>query len=82
MKIKSIESVKSGSSWSTVYQVTFVPTWFERVICKKTETTEKYKDNGSTYVFGGGHVYINQRGYELGYSSHIGKAIDAWRLKW
>jgi hypothetical protein len=81
MRIKSVE-VESESSWTIIYQVTFEPTWFERVILKKTETQKKYKDNGYTYMFGNGHVYTDQTGEDLGNGNWIGNAIDKWRRKW
>lgn len=64
-----------------IYTVTFTPSWLEKLFgCKKR--SEKYKDTGDIYQFGGGHAYIRQDGSELGNLNNIRKEIDKWRRKW
>lgn len=67
-----------------IYSVTFKPNWFEKLL-GYTEKTKKYKDTFSTYSFGGGCVYVDQEGNELGnnfgYGVDIRKAIDKHRRK-
>lgn len=46
------------------------------------EKTKEYKDADATYTFGGGNVYIDKSGKELGNGNWIGEAIDTFRRKW
>ena len=78
MKIKEIKQ-KEGS-WF-IYQVTFTPNWLEKLFGFE-EQTKEYKDRDATYRFGGGNVYINKKGDELGNGNWIGEAIDRFRRAW
>ena len=78
MKIKKIEDDKEKSN---VYIVTLIPNWFEKLLGDK-ETEIKYKDTGDTYSFGGGRVYIDQLGKQLGNHNYIGDALDNWIRRW
>lgn len=78
MKIKEIKR-KEGSYY--IYEVTFVPNWFERLFGVK-EKTKEYKDADATYTFGGGTVYLNKDGEKLGNGNWIGEAIDRFRRSW
>lgn len=76
MKITKIENE------GRVYSITFKPNWVEALLGIK-EKIKKYKDTGATYSFGGGNVYVDQKGRELGntigYGSEIREAIDRHR---
>lgn len=76
MKIVNIE--KDG----IIYTVTFKPNWLEYIFGIKNKI-KKYKDTGRIYSFGGGHVYVDQEGRELGnefgYGCNIRYKIDMWR---
>ena len=78
MKIKEIKR-KENSYY--VYEVTFTPNWLERLFGVK-ETTKEYKHGDATYTFGGGSVYIDKSGKQLGNKNWIGEAIDNSRRKW
>ena len=75
MKITNI--VKEGR----VYTLTFTPRFLGRLFGLK-ESTEKFKDTFSTYVFGGGGIYVNQQGQRTGNGSYIGEAIDLFDRRW
>ena len=76
MKIIKIES--SGD----IYKVTKTPNFIERLLGKK-ERVDKYRATGRTYSCGGGYVYVDQTGKQLGnidgWGSDIREAIDRWR---
>lgn len=76
MKIVKIE--REGSLF-TVYRE---PNWLESLFGCKSRV-DKYKDTGYTYMFGGGNVYVNQKGIELGNSMGYGcntrEALDRFR---
>jgi|GEM_PF-2702938 len=76
MKIAKIE--KEGC----VYLVTRTPNCIERFFGVK-ERVYKYKATGESYVFGGGNVYIDEKGRTLenasGYGSATREKIDRWR---
>jgi hypothetical protein len=78
MKIKEIKRTKDSYF---VYEVTFTPNWLEK-LCGVEEKTKEYKDDDGTYTFGGGNVYIDKSGKELGNGNWIGEAIDRFRRKW
>lgn len=78
MKIKEIKR-KENSYF--IYEVTFTPNWLERLFGVE-EKTKEYKDADATYTFGGGNVYINKNGNELGNRNRIGEAIDRFRRSW
>lgn len=46
---------------------------------------KKYKDTFRVYTFGGGNIYIDQKGRELGnaigYGSSVRESIDRWRRR-
>ena len=78
MKITKIE--KEGR----IYSVTFKPYWLESIFGVK-EQVKKYKDTGSNYTFGGGNIYVDQKGRDLGnqfgYGSYIRETIDRYRRR-
>lgn len=74
MKITKIEEVGG------LYHVTLKPNWLEKLFGVK-EKTWTFKDNYSTYRFGGGSVYIRSDGEKTGNGSYIGESIDKWRRK-
>lgn len=78
MKIKKIEA---NPSLFGVYDVTLVPNWFEKFFGVK-EQVFQVKDKGATYMFGGGAVYIDREGNELGNGHWIAEAVDKHRRKW
>lgn len=78
MKIKEIKR-KENSYF--VYEVTFTPNQLERLFGVE-EKTKEYKDIDATYIFGGGNLYIDKSGKELGNGNWIGEAIDKFRRKW
>ena len=78
MKIKEIKR-KENSFF--IYEVTFAPNWLEKLFGVE-EKTKEYKDVDATYTFGGGNVYIDKKGNELGNGNWIGKAIDKYRRSW
>lgn len=71
MKITNIEE-----EYFNIYIVTFKPNWFEKLLGYK-EKVKRYKKTWSTYVFGGGNVYLNEEGYRLGNGNWIGRKLDA-----
>lgn len=74
MKISNIEKEKN------TYIVTFIPNIIERFFGVK-EKTKRYKDTWDTYTFGGGHVYVNEKGEQLNNGNWIAEKIDNWRRK-
>lgn len=74
MKISNIENE------GNIYIVTFIPNMIERFFGVK-EKTKRYKDTWSTYSFGGGHVYIDQKGKQLSNGNWIAEKIDQWRRR-
>ena len=78
MKIKEIKR-KENSYF--IYEVTFAPNWLERLFGVE-EKTKEYKDRDENYTFGGGNVYLDKSGKELGNGNWIGEAIDRFRRKW
>jgi hypothetical protein len=78
MNIKEIKQ-KEGSY--LIYQVTFTPNWLEKLFGVK-EQTKEYKDTDATYLSGGGTVYMNKEGNNLGNGNWIAKAIDRFRRTW
>ena len=62
-----------------LYIVKQTPTKLERMFGRKEKET-KYKCNTwKEYMFGGGSIYYNHLGEELGNGHKIGVAIDNWR---
>jgi hypothetical protein len=78
MEITKIE--KEEGRYSGTYLVTLTPNLIERFFGIK-ERVEKYKDTDSTYLSGGGNIYVNQEGYKTRNGSYIGESIDRWRRK-
>jgi len=74
MKIIKIEE----QEW--IYTVTFKPNFIERLFGVK-EKSKKYKQTGSQYDFGGGNVYVDEKGRKLGNGNWIGESIDNWKHK-
>ena len=76
MKITKIENE------GNIYLVTREPNFIERLFGIK-KRVDKYKSTGGSYTFGGGRVYVDQKGRELGntlgYGSDTREAIDCWR---
>lgn len=77
MKIKKVRE----TGVNEIYIVTFVPNWIERLFGVK-EKEEEYKSTSSTYDFGGGGVYLNRNGKQLGNHNSVGEAIDRHKRKW
>ena len=75
MKITKIEKDPED-----IYLVTLTPNFFEKIFGAK-ERTDKFIDSNSTFMFGGGSIYIRQDGVKTGNGSYIGEAIDKWRRK-
>jgi hypothetical protein len=78
MKIKEVKR-KENSYF--IYEVTFTANWLEKLLGVE-EKTKEYKDRDATYTFGGGNVYIDKSGKELGNGNWIGEAIDRFRRSW
>jgi hypothetical protein len=78
MKIKEIKRKEDSYS---IYEVTFTPNWLEKLFGIK-EKTKEYKETSSSYTFGGGSVYIDKKGNQLGNGNWIGKAIDNFNRSW
>lgn len=74
MKISNIEKE------ANIYIVTLTPNIIERFFGVK-QKTKRYKDTYDTYTFGGGHVYINEKGKQLNNGNWIAETIDNWRRK-
>jgi len=72
MKIKEIKN-DAG-----VYNVTLIPNWLEKLFGVK-EKTVKYKDSGSSYICGGGTIYVKQDGNRTSNGEWIAEEIDKWR---
>lgn len=79
MKIKEIRQEKDR--FNDIFTVTLEPNWFEKLFGVK-EKEVKYKDTGNTFVFGDGHVYVDQNGEQLHNHSTIGEEIDKFRRRW
>lgn len=58
-----------------IYKVTLTPNLIERLFGIKTKIKE-VKETWSTYSFGGGNVYVDNKGRKLGNGNWIGEAID------
>jgi len=69
MKISKIE--QDGM----IFTVTLSPNWLERLFMRK-ERIVKYKRTWSTFVLGGGNVYVNQKGEKVSNWDWIGQALD------
>lgn len=78
MKIKSI---KKDDTRDNVYIVIFRPNFVQGLFGVMEEEV-RYKDTGNTYYYGGGHVYVTQKGELVGNMSCIGEAIDNYRRSW
>jgi hypothetical protein len=76
MKIKEIKKIEYN-----IYEVTFTPIWIEKLFGLE-EVTKKYKSTGREWMFGGGNVYINQKGEELRNGNWVGESIDIFIRKW
>lgn len=77
MKIKEIKNKKDSYS---IYEVTFIPNFIERLFNIK-EKTKEYKDDGTTYTFGSQTAYVEKNGDRLGNGNWIAQEIDKWRRK-
>jgi hypothetical protein len=78
MKIKEIKLKKD---FYCVYEVTFVPYWFEKLFGVK-EKTKEYQHTGAHFTFGGGGVYRTKDGNTLDNGNWIAEAIDRHIRKW
>ncbi len=65
---------------ATVYLVNIKPCFIMRLLGSK-EKNVRVKDIEETYNFGGGSVYVNEKGEKLGNGNYIGVAIDNWKRK-
>jgi hypothetical protein len=74
MKISKIEAE------GRIYTVTFKPNCIEKLFGVK-EKQKRYKDTYSTFTFGGGNVYVNEKGEQLNNGNWVSEAIDAWRRR-
>jgi hypothetical protein len=64
MRITKIEKI------DRIYHVTMEPGFLSRLFGAKTKT-ERFKDSGNIYTFGGGTVYIRENGEKLGNNTYI-----------
>jgi hypothetical protein len=65
-----------------LYVVELKPNFIQRLFGMENKV-EKYKRKSSeSYTYGGGSVYFNQKGEELGNHNYIQKAIDNYRRSW
>ena len=64
----------------TIYHVTIEPGFIAKLFGAKTRV-ERFKNGGSTFMFGGGTVYVAEDGSDLSNGSKIGKAIDKWKKR-
>ena len=78
MKIKEIKLKKDSYC---IYEVTFVPYWFEKLFGVK-EKTKEYRHTGSHFTFGGGGVYRTKDGDTLDNGNWVAEAIDRHIRKW
>ena len=76
MKIVNIELIQG------IYHVARKPNRLQKFFNIKSRV-DRYKDTGYTYAFGGGTIYRDQKGVDLGniigYGSNTREAIDRWR---
>lgn len=77
----TITKIEKDTNSASIYNVTFKPNWFEKLL-GKTEHTVQYRQSWSTYTYGSGAVYFDKDGRELGNGNWIGEAIDRFRRKW
>jgi hypothetical protein len=64
------------------YVVELKPNFIQRLFGMENKF-EKYKRKSfASYTYGGGSVYYNQKGEELGNNNYIQKAIDNYRRSW
>lgn len=76
MKVANIK--KEG----VIYIVELKPCFLERLFNVKNKV-KRYKINPDRiYVAGGGGIYCDQNGKELGNGNYIQKALDEFRRKW
>ena len=74
MKITRIE--KEGM----IFTVILTPNWLEKLFGHK-EKTKRFKKTLSTFYFGGGNVYVNEKGERLDNGDYIGVTLDNWLRK-
>ena len=74
MKITKIE--KEGM----IFTVTLTPNWLEKLFGYK-EKTKRFKQTWSTFTFGDGNVYVNEKGEKLDNGDYIGVTLDNWLRK-
>jgi hypothetical protein len=73
-----ITQVKQVNGRTDLFVVTFKPNRFEKFFgCKRK--LHIYKDTGYKYVFGGGSIYENSKGFETRNGSAINCAIDQYK---
>lgn len=65
---------------SPIYTVTFSPSVIERIFGIK-EVTKRFKKTSGTYSYGGGGVYVNEKGETLSNGNWIAKKLDAWNRR-
>lgn len=77
MKIEKIEKVRPG-----IYEVFFIPNWFEKLFGVKPASKKYKKKPFTSYTFGSGNVWVDQKGKELGNGNWIGEALDSFLNSW
>jgi len=74
MKIKNVEQIES------IFYVTLKPNLLERLL-GYIEKVKKFRDSGYVFTFGGGGIYINEKGEKLENGSYIGTYLDNWQRR-
>lgn len=72
MRISKIEKING------IFHVTFIPNKIEKFFGVK-EQIKKYKATCSTYMLGGGTVYVAENGEKLSNGHWVAESIDRWR---
>ncbi len=75
MKVIKIEEIDN------IYHVTLKRNWLERLFGFKPEEVIRYKMTFSTYVFGGGTIYLKEDGERTGNGDYVAEEIDKWRRR-
>jgi len=63
-----------------IFTVTLTPNFLERLFFIK-EKVKRFKQTHSTFTFGGGRVYLNEKGEKLGNGNWIGEELDKHQRK-
>ena len=72
MKITKIEKEKG------IFTVTLTPNCIEKLFGVK-EKEKRFKETESNFTFGGGNVYLNEKGEKLDNGDYIGVTLDNWQ---